>query len=1717
MPYTDNLTSPIIGMNQDLNLSNLDEKTYTYALNASIENFDGQGLPVIQNTPSNILAINLPEGYKIIGNKTIIEQDRVILMLVNPSNGKSQIGEYRNCTYNDYTDRDGFLPCLDCHNDFREEATPLEKVKQTPYCSYRTIKEDVCFNFNIDHPVDIEYKITDCSLNIYFTDNYNERRYIYFEYENDDVNGTLKIQQKFFKILGYYNDDCKQPIYSNEVDCNKIKYHPDYQKPCIAFIDLIGGGSLKSGSYQFLTAYSNVNGIALTNYSEATNIIPIRTKDITVATDYDTDRAIHIKINNLETSNVFSYYNLVVAETIDNFTQFKLVGTFNVTNNQHIYTGNDKLLKRLSTDDIFFRYPFYKTAKSVTKSNDYLFFSNLKEFKKYNLQPVAEYIKFYWQTVAVSEPTYKDPKNTFYLRGYNRDEVYALGIVFEASNGEELCAIHVPGPTRDYILNRHGIDVDIPVFNDDVINDDVCNAAANNKYWQVYNTAVVIGRPHQFTDNCEELKPWEYGDFSYWESIDKYPNDPIVWGNLCGKPIRHHKFPDSCVTHIHDGLGTSKGYHEDNIVFPIGIKIDNDSVIAALNVALNTGLIDLEQFRRIKRYRIVRGNRSGNKSIVAKGLIYDIWDYSKNGQTYYYPNYPYNDLRPDPYISTDRATYNVPDSSHLPYRNNFRKTGRYTFHSPDTHFVNPKLGTQLKLETEEYGQSEGYFIDCKYQAKHRFLSTASYALALGLGIAAAISATGEKECTTYETTADYKQVQVQDGKMFIGTGGSFSNILTPGILTAGTGTSGTSGNIDTHISASQQALSLGERKEQHNNPYSQPEFNFRPYDLITGQPDLTTVNVTKLTKTTCTGQPHQVFNSNILINILLTFFGVSGNTVQRIILGLFEMRKVIETLEALIPYKNFHAQYNSVGKYNNYRCIPNNFGEKRRSIGKSAYLDTNIQSINDSNSAATQVSNTIFVNNYNRESSVYLKTSGTLLPNTMISDESRYVLSEKGKYADLYQRYYAPISSYYASIKNYVPDQYGSVNRINYLDTGCTFDIGDTTVVSPVSGPPTTPTNYGNTVFGGDTFINRFALKRKMSFFLQSTFKQLTGADIRYEELGNVGYPNFYMNTGGSLVENLSGLTSLAALLNPLQIGTLLGVARNRLDTNSDGTNNLINTDGIKFFYQRGRVYLYNYGVPYFFTESDVNVDYRHAENDTDKDYYPRQKDLDFWFEEYNVAPKIDNYYIYNSTFSKQNIESIICNIQPDFKPNKECSSIFTQRIIYSEQTENNNSLYDSWLVFKANDYYDFPLTNGELITADGIENDKVLVRFKNTLSIFSAYNTIQSSGDNIQIGTGGIFASRPKNFVASDLGYAGTQHRALLKTEHGHITIDAKRGQIFNIDNSGGGMEEISRNGMRNWFKENLPFTLKKQFSNIPDDDLDNNFKGLGIHMVFDKRYSQLYVTKLDYVCVDRNVKYDESLKKFFFRQGNNMVFVELTNPKYFCNKSWTVSYNFFTKSWISFHSFIPNVYIDWIEYYQSATGGSIWSHGVTNKSYQVFNGKLKPFTVETHSKPEIGASFINNLEYKLDAIRYHNTYDWFYNDTINFNKLIIYNNKQCSGLRNLISLNPNDLSLIGQYPKIVNNGVEVEATNVEGLWSVNDFYDCTASPYNNLPFFINHCSNADKDLNPKALNYYKENFDYQTRLRNDSFYYRFTNDKYSNYKLIFNYVLTKSSKSLR
>lgn len=73
----------------------------------------------------------------------------------------------------------------------------------------------------------------------------------------------------------------------------------------------------------------------------------------------------------------------------------------------------------------------------------------------------------------------------------------------------------------------------------------------------------------------------------------------------------------------------------------------------------------------------------------------------------------------------------------------------------------------------------------------------------------------------------------------------------------------------------------------------------------------------------------------------------------------------------------------------------------------------------------------------------------------------------------------------------------------------------------------------------------------------------------------------------------------------------------------------------------------------------------------------------------------------------------------------------------------------------------------------------------------------------------------------------------------------------------------------------------------------------------------------------------------------------VDVTDPDYFCNKSWTLSFNMNTKSWISFHTYIPNWYIGENNFFYSGLNGGC--------DLEAIAGEEVPFVPTTTSSTTI------------------------------------------------------------------------------------------------------------------------------------------------------------------
>jgi hypothetical protein len=1441
-----------MGLDMDSSLNQIEQGKLSYALNAALENFDANTVNY-QNDASNELCLNFPKDYHVIGEHFINEQNKHVFFLVNPTTGASEIGYMEN-------------------ND----------------CTYHTYVSGACLNFNIDNPIHkAVHKITNCATEIYWTDGLNNRRYLNLT----DPNSWKKI------VPGTVVCDNR---YLDELDCNKLNIQPDFTIPQLAVKEIINVGSLTAGTYQFAIQYSNGSGDGYTSYYSVTNPTPIfDAKIVTPDFNYPVGKAIVLNISNIDVTGYFQYFNLAVIKTVNSITSVELVGTYFIDTftREITYTGQNQTQIKLTVNDIFEKFPYYEIAQDLTAVQDVLVWDNLTSIDTVNYQGIANQITLNWETYKLpANEDYADGFNATNLRGYLRDEVYAFEIVFLLTNGKQTDGFHIPGRVKGPIELSTP---DVPNTNDDFI-----GTGTSAPYWKIYNTATVTG--NATGDPIGNATPYQYGEFAYWESEEVYPCNELVWGSLANTPIRHHKFPDILVSPAFesgeptislDGTYTQL-IMENEAIYPIGVKLD----IAQIQNLIRLSSLSQEQKDAITGFKIVRGNRSTNSSIVAKGILRNVGKYEREGTEYYFPNYPYNDFQNDPFLLKESNAFNS-------------ECNTYTVVSAGADIIDYTNCTNGEVATRNIIAGETIRI-CSLTLPIARATTPTITIVSF----DTYRLTSRNEPGIFgENVTIFKITSPETGEVIYFNVSQKSGInepnykSSPATVVSSTYPTYYDGSLDYTI----------EQISSNSNPECYPQqFNgfsgytshfryvFNSPDTSFGQPFLG--SVLKLENVLYgAGSAHFVEVKKNALYKLITKEAqydalVSSQSIAEVT-GTLNPTAMFTAYQAYlqiyingITRKNYAYSYNSIAKYNYSNTIANNLGIKQRTLDLYQYLIPGVQNVGDDRN----------VNNFNRESSVYLRTNkdksylpicsqtpSLLLPtgDPKVEDLSRYTISSVGNCTTPNKEFPITVVSYYGSIKNIFPNQWGQMYSYDTIDTGFQVDF-----------------DYSSTqvVFGGDTFINKFSFKTKLPFFIDNRVNAPDDSDVFYDEIGNVAYPEYWHSARSVLLN----YTYDEGGTNEVILKNIISYKANHLDCPN---NQLLTANNPGRTFYDGKMYMFAYGVPTFYCESNVNVDLRQAFNNREGDFYPHVSSgiPDNWLQESFVPIIQDNTYYYNVTFSKQNKENYFSHLPVDWDDDQ-CYTNFPFRAIYSDpQQSYTDNAVNSWLIYRPISFFDFPQNYGKLTSLDGIQNRAILARFDNKSLLYNTMLTINTSNPQAAyLGNDSLFKSAPPiDFAETDLGYVGSQNKMLLKIPQGQISIDAKRGQVFLI--AGNQAKELSGfgSGVNRFFTDHLAFEILRYF---PTVDTDNHFNGCGLHGVYDSKYERFFISKLDYVPLSKDIKYNSSTKEFYIERtiGTNTIVrteVYLTDADYFCNKSWTLSFNFNTMRWVSFHSFIPNFYI--------------------------------------------------------------------------------------------------------------------------------------------------------------------------------------------------------------
>lgn len=1644
------------GLNKDSDPSFVSDGMWTHARNAVNNTAEGD-LGTLSNESANYLCSTAGE--------TILNGKKVIVGAIHLYSDKWVIFTAVHTT--------GQIESINSEIGLFEEDL----------CRYRPIVQDKCLNLNeLNLITGASREKEDCSWAVYWSDGLNPDRYLNvgdpqtwpssnYQWIGNNTYGDSNGNSLQWPGVEWNEEcntvnDCIICTQLTSLNCDKLRLARLMQTPCLKLKFGKAGGTLFNGSYSACIAYS-IKGEKVTDWFSPSNIQPIYFES-------EPQGALELEIE--ADSENFDEFILCIIQYVNQQTVARRIGIYS-TKTDSIYIDQIKTtLESIPVETLPILTPVFEKSDQMIETNNYLLRVGPTSKFDFNYQPLANLIKTEWVSVEYPEDYYiKGGSNTSYLR----DEVYSFFIRWVYNTGDKSSSYHIPGRAP---RNFQGQLETVP-YND--LNTLFATPQDQEKLFEVINTASINSLVQStLPDGGIVLAS---GDMGYWESTEIYPdNRPDIWNStyhcwtgttntdydLCGKPIRHHKFPESFIydsqtdatCHFSSG-GNASTLGADNTIRLMGVQFKN--IIFPKD---NDG----NDIPGIVGYEILRGSRENNRTIVAKGMINNLRTYQIVGQAAanntvgLYPNYPFNTIQPEQYPGTFTDPYIQTideDNGNILY--DYQKVPRdvMTFHSPDTSFKNPYLSTtELKLYGSLRGNSVQKFINPNQHPEHKLLSNAVAIVAfVGGAIEAIISLIGKRT---------FNAPQIEAAIQNIPAGATTGNAAqTAAILALQTPITTYNTFLGNYYGTSATLLDAGAALV---GGYGATTYANAQDTLI--QAISNTSSVTGLGPILPAGSieaPDFAYAPGFLraiggLNYVLYYFAQGSETIFRL-------------FYAFLPYRQYALQMIAEGFYSKMNFAPSSEG-KRFKIDDSFYLRNNIQRVPryfENNTVNNYLAYSI--NNINRSETVFLRTkngaglttgpvyiTGAEADNSLVTLQNPYLNNLGPTFKDPQVDFSKNIASHYGGLKFRIRNQYGQLEAIKQIViTSCEqkFDY-ESLPESTIGGTSACPKQYKlkkisstPVIFGGDTYICRYTEKNSMLFFWEWLFGQNFGFEYDYLQRQNVPQPRFWMNSqkydfNGALAEILD-LNNLGTPSVGVLPQSYFNLDNENYDYTNDNPGNYPGLFGVKesFFY------LAVSGVRDFFVESEVLVNFR-SEGITDGEKYYNPYGFGDLTTLFNIDPAVitrGNFYrydyslsasrFYTEYFSRGNLQTRYY----DPKVSSLCYTYFPDRIIYSFPAADPagrpiDSAFDGWFVYLANNYREF---KDQISAVKNFAKTGILVTFNNSSPlVFQGTDQLQTeAGTKVTIGDGGLFAQTPQNIVVSDKSYeygSCQNNRSIISTPAGTYYISQNQGKIFSF---AGSLKEISQNGMKWWFTLFLPYKLTDDFPDYPHTD--NPVAGIGCQSIYDNRNSIVYFTKKDYKLKPQykgRVTYDAATNDFVVDKIARFKLNDPDNPL-FEDASWTMSYDPKSDFWISFHDWHPDLLMAGKETFLSTKLNTIWKHNDICDRFCNYYGVNYPFEVEFPIAMGQTVTTMKSMEYILEAYRRNrgNCIDQFHILDYNFDQAVVYNTEQVSGYLNLNLFPKNNVALSLQYPQVNVNSIDILFSKEEQKYRFNQFWDIT------------------------------------------------------------------------
>lgn len=1496
--------------------------------------------------------------------------------------------------------------------------------------SYTTLVNARCLNFNTAYLViGVSKSNHDCTRSIYWDDGLNPSRVL-------NIDRVPYKQKAKSRLRG---KSCNVPEYTQELDCEKLRLERLMQLPTLTLKKGTTGGNLPNGSYQVVVAYT-VNGIRVTDYFTPSNVQSLFSHE-------NMHGSVELEIADMDES--FDEFELVLVSNFNQQTAAKKVGNYS-TRTRSVYIDRwDQRWTSVPLEWIPLQTPSYEKSNAMYDVNGYLLRVGVYNKPDFNYQPLANQIRAKWVAAEFPANYYHKGGN---LTSYMRDENYVFFIRWVDNTGKKSSSYPIPGRPAE------GSDLTVVTGPDVIELQDKDNLPDQPvRKWESENTAKVTATAQYALP--EGGRVIAEGEMGYAETTEIYPDDkPDVWGALCGQPQRLHKMPDNSLVHIHNQGG-------DKIVL-LGVKFEN--ILHPLGS-------DGEPIPNIVGYEILRGSREGNKTVIAKGLLNNTGEYDiPNGITErkgLYPNYPYNDLRTDPFLSQEMVKGGCQGKGYKAM-GKFRKDV-FTFHSPETQFRNPFLNaTELKIHTEQVGKVQGAFESSFKHPRHKLIRDFSLLVSGLAGVGTGMLALRGKKTTITTSPRNF-----------------YWDVTTTGSPTVSGRTANTPG-----VPAVQGRISqtvLGVMKLLLKETLSTVPASAAAYDVATKLMERVDKQNEKTKPTSGVGLGGQttVQTEGTAYSELPTTLKLAGGTFMFTYFFAQGTEQALRIIRSVIPYQQYAYQYNSHGFYGEYREVDRS--NRRRLIKDAVYLDPYLQEFSNYR-----------VNNLFRSRQVILETNEEL-ENPSVTDDTRQTIGSRQQWDDPTRPFSTTTSAYYASLKVKMKNQYGQLESVIQLPVSTGVHKTEAVKVKKHTSP---------VLFGGDVYINRYTEKNPFFLFNDWMMDQPDGFEMDYRLHMNVPYPRYWIDTREYDVSQLTSSLMRLNFKGDVLPNDLAHLDRRKSDCNTK----------VSFVINNAYFYLFVNGVRDFFCESEMNMAQRDwGETQSERHYDPeRYTDLKALFRADVI--KAGNYFKYDNSLS---ISKLLHNyiswgslLPRDYNPlvYEQCYAYQPNRVIYSlPQVEELKK--DNWSAFLANNYKDF---DREITCIKPVGKSGALILFRDDAPVqFQGVDQLQTdSGVKITIGDGGLFTAPMQNVGNADINYeyGSCQNRlSVLNTPAGLFWVSQDQGKIFHFT---GGMDDISRKGMKWWFAKYLPSQLLKDF---PQFELrDNPVMGIGVTAVYDNTNETVYFSKKDFKLREEYKGRLLYTGRDTFRLDSNVP-VKLGDPTFFEDASFTVSYDVKDQTWVSYHDWHPDYVLPSKNRFLTVKNSQLWKHNDRTDRYCEFYGTPYPFEVEYPVSSGQDVNTIRSLEYMLECYQYFNDgQDSFHILDENFDRAIIYNSEQISGLLRLNPIPKNNPLLMSEYPRVINNGVDILFSKEENKYRINQFWDVTKDrgefSGRSIPMFVTEPNGYIKQINRNYVNYLKKDI-YHKKFRHQNNRILLRKTVSNDVKMLLKIANTKQLKSFR